>query len=211
MSTPHDPAPSADHAPEEGVRITDRRRIDPITGQPRPAPAGAAGAAAPGDPTGPADPTGAATGGDAASSQVADLTADLQRITAEYANYRRRVERDRLAQRDAATAATVQELLPVLDDIGRARAHGDLSGTFATVADRLQEVVTRLGLQPVGQVGEPFDPAHHEAISAHPDDTVTETLIDAVVTPGYRVGERLLRPALVSVRMPAGSGPGESG
>lgn len=206
MNTPHDPSPMAEPAPEEGVRITDRRRIDPVTGQPRPAPAGAGAPEA-----GAAGPVAGRPSASEDEGRIADLTADLQRITAEYANYRRRVERDRQAQREAATAAAAQELLAVLDDIGRARAHGDLTGTFATVADRLQEAAGRLGLQPVGEAGETFDPASHEAISARPDDTVTEAVIEEVITSGYRVGDRLLRPALVSVRMPAGSDGGEPG
>jgi len=200
MSSPHDPSPMAEHAPDEGVRITDRRRIDPVTGQARPAPAG--------DP--PAGATDPVAGGPSASEdegRINDLTADLQRVTAEYANYRRRVERDRAAQQEAAVASALTGLLPVLDDIGRARAHGDLSGAFAVVAEQLTAALSRLGLAAVGQPGEEFDPAQHEALSVQADEEADRPVVAEVVTPGYRVGERLLRPALVVVRQP--SQPGE--
>ena len=98
------------------------------------------------------------------AAQVGERTADLQRVTAEYANYRRRVDRDREAVLVTARTQFVSELLTVLDDLDRAEAHGDLTGAFKAVADKITSVVQKLGLEPFGLVGEPFDPAVHEAV-----------------------------------------------
>ena len=100
----------------------------------------------------------------AAQAQLAERTADLQRLQAEYANYRKRVERDRMAVREQALANVLAELLPVLDDIGRAREHGELSGGFKSVAESLESAVAKLGLVQLGEKGEPFDPVMHEAL-----------------------------------------------
>src|SRR5206468_8979343 len=101
---------------------------------------------------------------EAAEQQLAERTADLQRVTAEYANYRKRVERDRAAVREQALANVLYGLVPVLDDIGRAREHGELAGGFKSVADSLETTVTKLGLERFGENGEPFDPKVHEAL-----------------------------------------------
>lgn len=214
------------------VVIRDKRRIDPTTGEARtptgdqvwtpPAgskPAGGrpAGVAAGGD-----RPTDDLPAGDAATwradqapaqtedSRVADLTAqlsertdDLQRVTAEYANYRKRVDRDRALVAEAATGAVLAALLPVLDDLDRARDHGDLTGAFKAVADQLGNVLNRLGLTEVGQPGDAFDPTVHEAVQHLTSPDVTEPTCVSVLRRGYGFRDRLLRPALVAVADPA--------
>ncbi|KAB1143235.1 nucleotide exchange factor GrpE [Streptomyces luteolifulvus] len=158
---------------------------------------------------------GAAPAGDA-SAQTAGLTAqldqvrtalgertaDLQRLQAEYQNYRRRVERDRITVREIAIANLLTELLPVLDDIGRARDHGELVGGFKSVAESLETVAAKMGLQQFGKEGEPFDPTIHEALMHSYAPDVTETTCVAILQPGYRIGERTIRPARVAVAEP---------
>ncbi|WP_330289795.1 nucleotide exchange factor GrpE [Streptomyces sp. NBC_00576] len=161
---------------------------------------------------------GASPAGDAnaAAAQVAGLTAqldqvrtalgertaDLQRLQAEYQNYRRRVERDRITVKEIAIASLLSELLPVLDDIGRAREHGELVGGFKSVAESLETVAAKMGLQQFGKEGEPFDPTIHEALMHSYAPDVTETTCVAILQPGYRFGERNLRPARVAVAEP---------
>jgi molecular chaperone GrpE len=147
-----------------------------------------------------------ATGEKAAVTQLAERTADLQRIQAEYANYRKRVERDRLAVREQALASVLAELLPALDDIGRARDHGELSGGFKSVADSIESAVAKLGLVSYGESGEPFDPVIHEALTHSYSDKVSEATCMQVLQPGYKIGDRILRPARVAVAGP-GSDP----
>lgn len=212
------------------VVIRDKRRLDPESGTVRvPAgpggPAGAGGGAGAGSPatgTVGSPPDGSGAGDDrmtgsgetadeiaaAEDALAAELTADLQRITAEYANYRRRVERDRVAVIEMATAGLLHELLPVLDDVLRARAHGDLTGAFAAVGERLEQVVGKAGLEMFGEAGEPFDPSVHEALmQAEPDPTASVAVCAQVLQPGFRLkGGRVLRPARVSVAEPGASG-----
>ena len=136
-------------------------------------------------------------------TQLNERTADLQRVQAEYANYRKRVDRDRATVREQAVAATLTELLPVLDAIGQARDHGELSGGFKSVADSLQAVVGKLGLVSYGERGEAFDPKIHEALMhSYSQDVAEDTCVD-ILQPGYKVGERILRPARVAVAEPA--------
>jgi molecular chaperone GrpE len=123
-------------------------------------------------------------------------------VTAEYANYRKRVERDRQAVREQAVANVLYGLLPVLDDIGRAREHGELAGGFKSVAESLEAAVTKLGLESFGESGEPFDPNVHEALMHSYSTDVTEPTCVQLLQPGYRVGERILRPARVAVAEP---------
>jgi molecular chaperone GrpE len=158
---------------------------------------------------------GAAPAGDA-SAQIAGLTAqldqvrkaleertaDLQRLQAEFQNYRRRVERDRITVKEIAIANLLTELLPVLDDIGRAREHGELVGGFKSVAESLETVAAKMGLQQFGKEGEPFDPTIHEALMHSYAPDVTETTCVAILQPGYRIGERTIRPARVAVAEP---------
>jgi molecular chaperone GrpE len=139
---------------------------------------------------------------DELSRQIAERTADLQRLQAEYANYRRRVERDREVIRETAVANVLTNLLPVLDDIGRAREHGELEGGFKSVGEALEATVEKLGLERFGTAGDPFDPTVHEALThAHSDD-VTEATAVEVFQPGYRIGDRVVRPARVAVAEP---------
>jgi molecular chaperone GrpE len=157
---------------------------------------------------------GAAPAGDAAQTAgltaqldqvrtaLGERTADLQRLQAEYQNYRRRVERDRVAVREIAIANLLTELLPVLDDIGRAREHGELVGGFKSVAESLETVAAKMGLQQFGKEGEPFDPTIHEALMHSYAPDVTETTCVAILQPGYRIGERTIRPARVAVAEP---------
>jgi molecular chaperone GrpE len=139
-------------------------------------------------------------------TQVAERTADLQRLQAEYANYRKRVDRDRATVREQAVAGALGELLPVLDAINQAHEHGELSGGFKSVADSLQAAVGKLGLVSYGQRGDAFDPKIHEALSYSDSPDVTEDTCVEIFQPGYKVGERILRPARVAVAAP-GSGP----
>jgi molecular chaperone GrpE len=142
--------------------------------------------------------------------QLAERTADLQRLQAEYANYRKRVDRDRVTVREHAVAGTLLELLPVLDAIGQARDHGELSGGFKSVADSLQAVTGKLGLVSYGQRGDAFDPKIHEALTHTYSPDVDEDTCVEIFQPGYKVGERILRPARVAVAAPA-TGPDGSG
>ena len=244
---------SASEEESQGPVIRDRRRIDPVTGQPRepaatsgaaqsargagqPRPGKhsvskpgslrpeAAGAGAAGEPqagSGSAGPAGAAAGEAGSAGQqppgngaglnggsgdvavkLAERTADLQRVQAEYANYRKRVDRDRAAVREQALASVVAELLPVLDDIGRAREHGELTGGFKAVAEALEAAAGKLGLTTFGKAGEVFDPNVHEALMHSYSADVTEPTCVQVLQPGYKVGERILRPARVAVAEP---------
>ncbi len=161
--------------------------------------AGGAGAPEPGRPDG-ADP--------ALAAQLAERTADLQRIQAEYANYRKRVERDRMAVREQALANVLSSLLPVLDDIGRAREHGELTGGFKSVGESLETTTAKLGLESFGDAGEPFDPRIHEALTHMYSPDVTEPTAVQILQPGYRVGDRIVRPARVAVAEPS-DGPAE--
>lgn len=135
-------------------------------------------------------------------SALTERTGDLQRLQAEYQNYRRRVERDRVTVKEIAVAGLLTELLPVLDDIGRARDHGELVGGFKSVAESLETVAAKMGLQQFGKEGEPFDPTIHEALMHSYAPDVTETTCVAILQPGYRIGERTIRPARVAVAEP---------
>ena len=135
---------------------------------------------------------------------LAERTADLQRLQAEYQNYRKRVDRDRAAVKEAAVATVLSELLPVLDAIGQARDHGELSGGFKSVADSLQATVAKLGLVTYGEKGDAFDPKVHEALTHMYSPDVTEVTCADILQPGYQVGDRILRPARVAVAEPAG-------
>ena len=198
----------------DSVVINDRRRLDPETGQVRPPASWGPGLRGPGAASdearveSAAEPAAASPG--LVDSAAAELTADLQRVSAEYANYRKRVERDRVAVVEMATAGLLVGLLPVLEDIERARQHGDVQGAFKGVADALEALTGKLGLERFGEPGEPFDPSVHEALmQAEPDPTSTVATCAAVLQPGYRLASvssgtagRVLRPARVSVAEP---------
>ena len=139
---------------------------------------------------------------EALRNELEERTRDLQRVTAEYANYRKRVDRDRGAAAEQTTGTVLSALLPVLDDVDRAREHGDLVGPFATVAEALTAATGKLGLAPFGEKGDPFDPTRHEAVAHQTSPDVAEPTCVEVMRRGYTLGERLLRPALVAVADP---------
>lgn len=174
----------------EGVKITDKRKLDPETGEPRVVIA---------------EPEVTDEVGDSQATvddRVAELTADVQRIQAEFINYRKRVERDREAMRDHVVASTLAEFLPVLDDVGRARAHGELDGAFKSVGEALESTITRLGLIPFGEVGDEFDPTRHEAISHEYSAEAVSTTCANVFQQGFEYNDRVIRAAIVSVVEP---------
>ncbi len=167
------------------VTVTDKRRIDPQTGEVREGAAGAAPQGAAPVPTGEAD-------------KVAELTADLQRVQADFANYRKRALRDQEAAAERAKAGVVSQLLPVIDDLDRARSHGDLeAGPLKSVADKLSGALSALGLVEFGAEGEEFDPSLHEAVQHEGDGS--NPVIGIVMRKGYKLGEFVLRPAMVGV------------
>lgn len=137
---------------------------------------------------------------------AAERLADLQRLQAEYVNYKRRVDRDRNVERDRAVASVVESLLPVLDEIQLARQHGELeTGPFAKIAEKLEGILGKQGLERFGQPGDAFDPAVHEAVmhvQAELAPGTTGTTVVQVMQPGFMLGERVVRPALVSVADP---------
>jgi molecular chaperone GrpE len=135
-------------------------------------------------------------------SALDERTTDLQRLSAEFANYRKRVERDRAMMAEQATGNVLAALLPVLDDLDRARDHGDLVGPFGAVAEQLTATLTKFGLTPFGSKGDPFDPTRHEAVAHTTSADVSESTCVDVMRRGYLLGERLLRPALVAVADP---------
>lgn len=179
-----------DDNPNEQVTVTDKRRIDPETGEVRHVPPGDA-------------PGGTASTGNSADREgkVAELTADLQRVQADFANYRKRALRDQQAAADRAKATVVSQLLGVLDDLDRARKHGDLdSGPLKSVADKLTGALTGLGLTPFGAEGEDFDPVWHEAVQHEGDGGQgSKPVIGTVMRQGYQLGDHVLRHALVGV------------
>ncbi|MGL4174066.1 MAG: nucleotide exchange factor GrpE [Actinomycetota bacterium] len=202
----------AGHSEEdEGPVVRDRRRIDPKTGAVRD-PADIDGQR---DQVASESPDSNGSGTsvpeeDQASSRdavlAAERLADLQRLQAEYVNYRKRVERDRDVARDFAVASVLESLLPVMDDVQLARQHGDLNGgPFAAITDKLEAALERFGLTRFGEPGEPFDPAVHEALmhteADLPEGTDVPTVVQ-VLQPGYRAGERILRAARVAVADP---------
>ena len=130
---------------------------------------------------------------------------DLQRLQADFVNYRARVERDRGAERQLAVADTIRAFLPALDDLTRAEAHGDLQegSPMAAIAQKLRAAGEKLGLSAFGEKGEKFDPERHDALVQNPNPEVTEAVVADVIEPGYLLGERMLRPAKVAVFVPA--------
>lgn len=140
-----------------------------------------------------------------ADQVAAERLADLQRVTAEYANYRKRTEANREIERERAVSEAVKGLIPVLDDLERAEKHGDLpeGSAFAAIATKLRTSVERLGLTPYGEKGEPFDPQIHEAIFQQPTPDVTADTVAEVVETGYRLGSTTVRVAKVVVSVPA--------
>jgi molecular chaperone GrpE len=206
---------------EDGPVIRDRRRIDPETGEVRKAarpvdePAQGPGkhraeeaeeteAAAPG--SAPGTEAGAADQVAALKAALADRTNDIKRVQAEYVNYKRRVERDREAVRELAVGGVLSELLPIVDDIGRAREHGELEGGFKAIADALERAVAAQGLVKFGKPGDEFDPRFHEALMHSHSADVTTTTCQNIISAGYLIGDRVVRPARVTVVDPEPAG-----
>ena len=174
---------------DEPVTVTDKRRVDPETGEVRDGFSGAA-------------PSGVAPEAHAPADKVAELTADLQRVQADFANYRKRSLRDQEFATERAKAVVLSQLLPVLDDLERARSHGDLdAGPLKSVADKLAGALTGLGLVEFGAEGEEFDPSLHEAVQHEGDGSAesSQLVIGHVMRKGYRFGDQVLRHALVGV------------
>jgi len=139
---------------------------------------------------------------DQQADPVAALTADLQRLQAEYANYRKRVERDRAVAHELAIALVLTELLATLDDIDRAASHNELTGGFKAVADQLTAITNRLGLEKYGSEGDAFDPQIHEALMHETSPAVKSPTASKILQPGYKFKDRILRPARVAVTDP---------
>ena len=191
-----------ENTPDEPV-IRDKRRIDPETGDVRePAAASSSDDEAAADDLSEADQ---ALLDQAATDLVAEMRSDMLRAQAELVNFRTRVERDRAANREAVIAEVIRSLLPALDDLARAEAHGDLveGAPLTLVAQKLRGAFEKYGLRQVGEKGEPFDPAYHEAVVQLPSPGATENTIADVIEPGYILGDRLVRPAKVAVSVPA--------
>ena len=187
---------SEEERPTPGFTFANKRKISP-DGTPvaKPADEAEQPPAEPEQP--PADPN---------ELLAAERLRDLQRLQAEYANYRKRVERDRALARELTIASVVESLLPVLDDIHLARQHGDLeSGPFASIAEKLEAILARYGVERYGEPGTAFDPEVHDALM-HVEEELAEgtdtTTVVGVLQPGYRIGERVIRPARVSVADP---------
>ncbi|PBC69969.1 molecular chaperone GrpE [Streptomyces sp. TLI_235] len=179
------------------IVIHDRRRIDPVTLQPRqPDPDTEEH---PGHGTVLGQPDRAAK----LEKQLAERTADLQRLKAEYDNYRKRTQRERAQIREATVAEVLAGLVPVLDDLDRAREHGELTGGLQAIANTLISHVTGLGIESFGTPGEPFDPTRHDAVAHQESPDVDRPTCTEIVRPGYRLGQRLLRPAQVTVTAPS--------
>jgi molecular chaperone GrpE len=171
----------------EPVTVTDKRRIDPETGEIREQATGPA-------PSGPAPEAPAGS----TSDEVTELKSTLQRVKAEYDNYRKRALRDQQLTAERTKAAVVTQLLPVLDDLDRARSHGDLeSGPLRSVADKLATAFEGLGLSGFGDEGDAFNPALHEAVQHEGDGT--HPIVGTVMRRGYKVGDQVVRHALVGV------------
>jgi molecular chaperone GrpE len=213
-ANPVDPGAVSSEEPEptfpEVPKFTDKRRLDPVTGAVRDV--GAASGAGPEDVA-----AEVAEAGEVAeaverddihpdTTLAADLTRDLQRLQAEYVNYKKRVDRDRELHRAMAIGSVVEALLPVLDDIHLARQHGDLEGgPFAAIADKLEGTMTKFGVERFGQPGDAFDPTVHEAlmhIEAELAEGTEGTTVVQVMQPGYLMGERMIRAARVAVADP---------
>ncbi|KUI02643.1 nucleotide exchange factor GrpE [Mycobacterium sp. IS-3022] len=177
--------------PYEPVTVTDKRRIDPVTGEVR----DAGSEPAPGGPA-PDQPSPQSAGAEA--DKASELLADLQRVQADFTNYRKRALRDQQLAADRAKASVITQLLPILDDLDRARSHGDLeSGPLKAVADKLVSVLEGQGLSAFGTEGDEFDPELHEAVQHEGEGT--HPVLGTVMRRGYKVGEQVVRHAMVGV------------
>jgi molecular chaperone GrpE len=204
-------APEQDPEEHHGPTVRDKRRIDPNTYQVRePAPAGGpvrepqATAAPAADPAA-SDPRDAELV--QTKTALAERTADLQRLQAEYVNYKRRVDRDREVSRANGIESVLRDLLNVVDDVRSAREHEELTGGFKAVAEELERVTAKYGLESYGAKGDPFDPHIHEALlHSHLDGIGGPTCVE-ILQPGYRIKDKVIRPARVAVAEPDPNAP----
>jgi molecular chaperone GrpE len=194
----HEGSGREDGGEHRGPTVRDRRRIDPETYQVR----------EPQETAAPAGSGPAPTNDQEASAvtelkeQLAERTSDLQRLQSEYVNYKRRVDRDRDVARTLGVEAVLKDLLSVLDDLRSAREHGELTGAFKAVGDEIERITGRYGLVAFGEKGDPFDPHIHEALlHAHATGITGPTCVE-ILQPGYKVGDKVLRPARVAVAEP---------
>ena len=185
---------------DEPVVITDKRKIDRQSDRKDAVPAEPAVSAGAHEAAPAVEPDQAPM---VEAALLDERTADLQRLQADYTNYRRRSERERQAAGELAIGRVLADFLPVLDDIDRARQHGDLTGGLKAIADRLDAIFGKLGLVAFGEVGDPFDPTIHEAVLHDESADVTEPTCTTVMRPGYKHNDRLLRAAMVGVSDPA--------
>lgn len=226
MATPEDPATTAERATDETTTAPADGETTEAPAEPAATEASGTEAAAPAEPApavegeivveepqdaeeqpeteAPAEEDGGPLGAELEMlrKQLDEAQVDIKRVAAEYKNYRDRVKRDQAAAAELAVAGVLSALLPVLDDLDRARDHGDLTGPFGSVAEQLLAVVGKLGLTAFGAKGDPFDPKRHEAVAHLPSPDVTEETCIDVMRRGYMLGERLLRPAMVAVAAP---------
>lgn len=200
-------ADQENNSPEENEEpvIKDKRRVDPETGDVREPKPDAAASDDQADAAEELSDADKALLDEAERDLVAEMRSDMLRAQAELVNFRTRVERDRAANREAVIAEVIRSLLPALDDLARAEAHGDLveGAPLTLVAQKLRGAFEKYGLRQVGEKGEPFDPAFHEAVVQLPSADATENTIADVIEPGYILGDRLVRPAKVAVSVPA--------
>ncbi|MEU1836328.1 nucleotide exchange factor GrpE [Micromonospora chersina] len=197
-------ADAAADAPAEGLVEESEVVVDEIEGEAEVPVSGPPVVDAPAQPSEEAAAANAPLGAELESlrAELDERTRDVQRVSAEYANYRKRVDRDRSLVQEQATGTVLTALLPILDDLDRAREHGDLVGPFGSVADQLTAALGKFGLTAFGEQGDPFDPTRHEAVAHQTSADVTEPTCVQVMRRGYQLGERLLRPALVAVADP---------
>ncbi|MFI7283242.1 nucleotide exchange factor GrpE [Micromonospora chersina] len=197
-------ADAAADAPAEGLVEESEVVVDEIEGEADAPVSGPPVVDAPAQASEEAVPANAPLGAELESlrAELDERTRDVQRVSAEYANYRKRVDRDRSLVQEQAIGTVLTALLPILDDLDRAREHGDLVGPFGSVADQLTAALGKFGLTAFGEQGDPFDPTRHEAVAHQTSADVTEPTCVQVMRRGYQLGERLLRPALVAVADP---------
>ena len=182
---------------EEGIRVNDKRRLDPDTFEVRQPSSDLADELLTEEFAAEAELIEGEVVG--IEQKISELTEDLQRVQAEYANYRKRVDRDREVNRQLAIGAVFSELLPVLDDIELAREHDELNGAFKTDGEKLEATLNKLGLVKFGAAQDPFDPNMYEALASEEVEGVSQPTVIAIFQQGYRQGDRILRPARVSV------------
>ncbi|MCO7274694.1 nucleotide exchange factor GrpE [Cellulosimicrobium cellulans] len=216
MTSPEDRGPEEQAGREPGqgpedkpFQFTDKRKVDPETGRPREGAGagsarGSAGDDAETDPLAgldfePSDEAEVDAAVLAAKAEAAEHLDALQRERASFTNYRNRSLRDQEAARTKGIEDVLTALLPVLDDIDRARQHGELTGPFAAISDKLDASLEKFGIERYGAVGDEFDPTVHEALMHQPDPEATATTVNLVIEPGYRIGDRVVRAARVSV------------